>query len=242
VVSHHVAGARLVRSGPRSDEAVDRHRGLDLIRDEEPVEQIGDRQRHQPRHLADGSHVQTAEPPGETQQLEQIAGAFRADLRRRGHQQRTQDRGQSAHPRVPTLETVCVDLRDLRELLIVLLRVVVLDHHAAVRERNHVRADGKHAIPVARELEVLQDRVGHEAHHVAERRDFELGVLAPGPVGRRRAPGLVPTLAHDDAGSRLREIRGRHQTVVSTTDDDRLIRVRARARLLTHDSAIQPHL
>ena len=63
VVRHHVAGARLVRPRPRADQAVQRHHGLHLIGLEEPIEDVHDRHRHQPRDVADRLHVEPAEPP-----------------------------------------------------------------------------------------------------------------------------------------------------------------------------------
>jgi hypothetical protein len=108
VVGHHVAGPPLVRSRPRADQPVDRHRRLDLVGREEPVEQVGHAHRHEPGDLTDRPDVQASEAPGESELFEQVAGSFRTDLRRGGHQERSEHRREPVHPRVPPLERLGV--------------------------------------------------------------------------------------------------------------------------------------
>ena len=195
MVRHHVAGARLVRAGPGADQAVERHHGLHLVGLEEAVEDVDDAHRHQPGDVPDRLHVEPAEPPRQPQLLVEVRGLLRSHGGRDRHQHRAEHVGEAADPGVPALDRVGVLLGELRERLVVLLRiVVVLDDAAAVGERQEVRADGVGLVPVVGELEVPLDRVGHQAHDVAERGDLELGSLRPGRHGVGGAAHLVPWL------------------------------------------------
>ena len=69
------------------------------------------------------------------------------------------------------------------------------------------------------EPEIPDDRVRHQAHHVTERRDLELGRLGPWGVGRGGPPHLVPGLADRGARSELREVRTGDQPVVELFDE-----------------------
>ena len=229
VVGHHVAGARLVRARPRADQAVQRHHRLHLIGLEEPVEQVDDRHRHQLGHVGEPAHVETAEAPREPELFREICGCERTELGRRGHHQRPEHLGEAADPGVPPLDRVGVSLRELRERLVVLLGVVVVLHDAAtVGERKEVRPHPRRPVSVTLELQVAQDRVGHQAHHVAERGDPELGRL--GPRGHRvgGAAHLVTGLEHDRAGAGLREVGGGDEAVVTPAHHDRVVAVRGR--------------
>ena len=226
MVHHHVARARLARTGPGSDEPVDRHRGLDLLGLEELVEQVRHGHREQARHVADLLDVEPPEAQDQPQPIEQVARPLRAEVRWGRHQDRAENLGDRAHPRIPLLEVVRVALVDRGELLVVLLRVVVLDHHAAVGQRDDIRPDRMDAVPVPLHLEVLEDRVGHQAHDVAERRDLHVRQVGPGRAGVGGAAGLLTRLAQDDASPRLREVRGGDQPVVTAPDDDGVVGVR----------------
>ena len=119
VVRHHVAGAGLVGSGPRPDQAVQRHHGLDLLGLEEHVGDVGDAHRHQSRDVGDGADAKPAEAPDQAELLQEVGGPARAERGRRGHQQRTEDGRQAADPRVPAVDVRGVGLRELGELLVV---------------------------------------------------------------------------------------------------------------------------
>ena len=199
VMRHHVAGAGLVRARPGPDQPVQRHHGLDLLVLEEPVEDVHDRHRHQPRHIGDALDVQPAEPPRGLQLLGEVADPVRSEPRRRGHEQRPEHVGETADPRLPPLERVGVLLGELGELGVVLRRVVVLDDVAPVGERDEVRAGGDGAIPVALQLEIAQDRVGHQAHDVAQRRDLKFGRVRPRAHRVGRPARLVAGLQHERA-------------------------------------------
>ena len=226
VVRHHVAGPRFVRTRPRADQAVQRHHGLHLIRLEEPIQDVDDRHGHQARHVADRLHVETAEPPDEPELIDEVGGSLRSDGRRCGHEERTEHLGQSPDPRVPCLDRVGVVLGELGELVVVLRGVVVLHDAAPVGERQEVRTGRMHAIAVPLQLQVAKDGVGHQAHHVAERGDLELGRLRPRRHGVGRAAGLVPSLQHDRPRARLREVCRGDQPVVAAADHDRVVLVR----------------
>ena len=148
--------------------------------------------------------------------------------RRGGHEQRPEHVGEAADPRVPPLDRVGVVLGELGELVVVLRRVVVLHDAAPVGERQEVRAGGDDAIAVALQLQVAQDRVGHQAHDVAERRDLELGRLRPRRHRVGGAARLVPGLEHERARARLGEVGGRDQPVVAAA--------RSRSRRTVRDS------
>src|SRR4051812_31604706 len=129
-----------------------------------------------------------------------------------------------ADPRVPLLDRVRVSLGELRELVVVPLGVIVGLHDApAVGEGHEVRTDRNGAVPVARQLEVALDRVGHQAHHIAEGGDLALGSLGPRRHRVGCATDLVPLLQHDGAGTLLGEVGGRHEPVVATSDHDRVV-------------------
>lgn len=64
-----------------------------------------------------------------------------------------------------------------------------------------------HLVTVPLELEVSQDRGGHQAHHVGQGRNLE--VRAPGHVGRSRSARLVTPFEHDRLESGPRQVCGR---------------------------------
>ena len=151
------------------------------------------------------------------------AGRLEPTVGGRGHQERSEHLGQAADPRVPLLDRVRVVLGELGELVVVLGGVVVLHDAAPVRERQEVRPDRVHAIPVPLQLQVAQDRVGHQAHHVAERGDLELGRLRPRGHRVGRAAGLVPGLQDHGPRAGLRQVRRGDQPVVAAADHDRVV-------------------
>ncbi len=156
------------------------------------------------------------------------AGRFEPTVGRRGHQERSEHLGQAADPRVPLLDRVRVVLGELGELVVVLRRIVVLHDAAPVGERQEVRPGRMHAIPVPFQLEVAQDRVGHQAHHVAERGDLELGRLRPRRHRVGRAAGLVPGLQDHGPRAGFRQVRRGDQPVVAAADHDRVVLVGSR--------------
>jgi hypothetical protein len=207
MVHHHVARARLARTGPGSDEPVDRHRGLDLLGLEEPVEQVRHGHREQARHVADLLDVEPPEAQDQPQLIEQVARPLRAEVRWGRHQDRAENLGDRAHPRIPLLEVVRVALVDRGELLVVLLGS---SYSIITRPSGSGTTYGPTGWTRYRaaHLEVLEDRVGHQAHDVAERRDLHVRQVGPGRAGVGGAAGLVTRLAQDDASPRLREVRG----------------------------------
>ena len=80
--------------------------------------------------------------------------------------------------------------------------------------------------PWSLELQVAQDRVRHQAHHVAERGDLELGRLRPRRHRVGRAAGLVPGLQDHGSRAGLRQVRRGDQPVVAAADHDRVVLVR----------------
>jgi hypothetical protein len=104
--------------------------------------------------------------------------------------------------------------------------VLVLHEHPAVLERDDVRTDGVDAIAVTPQLEVPDDPIGHQAHHVRQRRDAELRMVRPRGVGGGGAARLVPRLADDDPGAGLRQVGGRDEAVMTAADHDHVVPVR----------------
>ena len=122
--------------------------------------------------IRDTAHAEPPVPPRERELFLHVAERPRAEPWRRSHQERTEHIREAADPRLPSLERIRVAFRELRELVVVRLRIVRLGDAPSVRERDEVRTDRDPPIPVPLELQIVQDRVGHQAHHVAERRDL----------------------------------------------------------------------
>ena len=166
-------------------------------------------------------------PPRQSRAAPGGPQAGRPHPRGRGHEQRAEHRRQPADPRIPLFDRIGVSRGELRELVVVGFRVaVVLRDVTAVGERQEVWPDRGHLVAVLRELEVAEDRVGHQAHHVAERGDLELRRL--GPRGHRvgGAARLVARLQHHGARPGLRQVGAGDQPVVPATDDDRVVALR----------------
>ena len=69
MVRHDVGRSRLARPGPRADDAVHGHGGLDLRRLEPVVQQVGDAHRHEAGDVCDRSHVEPLVTPGQPEGL-----------------------------------------------------------------------------------------------------------------------------------------------------------------------------
>ncbi len=198
VVRHDVGGARLVGPGPGADDAVDRHRALHLRRLEPLVEQVRDAHRHQPRQVGDGAGVDATVAPHQSGQVGDVARRVGTDGGRHRHQEGPEHVGEPAQPLVPLLPCPGVLRRPLLDLLAGADRVVVVDRERpALGEGLVVGTHRVDLVPVPLQLQVREDRRGHQAHHVGQPGDRQLRVLRPGPLGGRRPADRGPGLQDD---------------------------------------------
>ena len=82
VVQHHVGRARLLRSGPRTDHAVDGHHRLHRLGLEPLAQEVAHAHREEPRHIGGLGHVEPPQPPGHLELVEQVRRSLRAQLGR----------------------------------------------------------------------------------------------------------------------------------------------------------------
>ena len=171
VVEHDVGGAGLVGAGPRADHAVDREHRLDRVGLEPVVQQVGDAHREQARDVGDAAltprprifHAVWACAAGHRASCDPTCGGTL-------QQQRTQHVGDALHPRLPLREGVGVLLRELRDRVVALLRVVGVDGDGApVGEGLEVRTERRDVVAVPLQVELADDRRRHQRHHVASR-------------------------------------------------------------------------
>ena len=136
---------------------------------------------------------------------QQVAELRRADVRRHAQQQRPEHVGDALHPRLPLRQRLGVLLRELRDRVVGLRRVVrVHRDRAPVGERLEVRAERRDVVAELLQLQLADDRRRHQRHHVGVGRDVDLGVVGERRAGVGGAAGLVPGLQHDGARRRAR--------------------------------------
>src|SRR5215204_3848180 len=120
VVHQDVRRPRGRRTGPRPDDAVDRHRALYLRRLEPVVEQVPGAHGHEPGELANPPHVEAPHPPRQLQLIHEVERMLGPYLRRRRQQQMLHDPRQLSKPLPPLPVRLRVPTREPRERLIVL--------------------------------------------------------------------------------------------------------------------------
>src|SRR5215212_6956327 len=224
VVHQDVRRPRGRWTGPRPDDAVDRHRALHLRRLEPVVEQVPGAHRHEPGELADAGDIQSPHPPRQLQLIQEVEGMPGSQPGRRRQQQGLHDPCQLSKPLPPPPVRLRIPARKPRERLMI-FRGVYAGHGQgspvgeSVVRRSH-RID---LVPVMLQSQLVDDAPGHQAHHVRVRGDVELRRLPPGRVGRSRPADLVAGLEHHRPQPVAGEIGPRSQPVVPPADDYGLV-------------------
>ncbi len=135
--------------------------------------------------------------------------------------------GHALHPRLPLGERVGILLRELRDRVIALLRVIGVDgDRTPVGERLEVGTERCHVVAVPLQLQLADDRRRHQRHHVGVGRDVDLRVVGERGARVGCASGLVSGLQHHGAGAVSREVGPAGEPVVATADDDGVVGVR----------------
>ena len=159
------------------------------------------------------------------------AERYRSEIRRCLHQERAEEGRTACEPGRPVLVDVGIRLREPGQGLAepAALALVIADtprpRLGGVGARH-----GHDLVPEGLETQVADDRRRHEAHHVGEGRDLDVGVLRERGGGVGGAARLVTGLEHHDLRPHLGEIRSGDEAVVASADDDHVVPIRSHQR------------
>src|SRR5579863_7756259 len=220
VVQQHVGGAGRAYAEKGADNARGGHRRLEHIGLEPLVEKVGGahgHELHQVVLVAGGQGTEMARQEG---QLAQIAGSQPRGIGR-SHGQNWLDELRHAHHRLAVFFVrLGVDARMARDLAPRLPVVVDAPEIVAVEWRERA-IQRKYFETVARQVELADDLGPKQGDDIGADGKLEAGKHL---FGDRRAAQHVPALEHQNLLPGARQIRGVDQTVVSATDDDRVVR------------------
>jgi hypothetical protein len=220
MVEEHVRGAGTHRSSPDPDHPAGAEGPLHGLVGEVPIEEIGDRHRHEIDDLGQDAPV-AQEVDADEQGLSQVVEG--AELERGwGPKQQRPDEARQLRKIALVLQIRAgVAAGDGGDLAGGLPRFVPHQEAPSVGERGEVcRIDGVDAVAEAGQEEITHDLRLKQAHHVGRGRDPE---ARPGLLGHGGPAHHRTAFQDEDTLPGPSEVRGADQSVVSAPYDDRVV-------------------
>jgi hypothetical protein len=171
--------------------------------------------------------VHPPEPGPEVRERDHLLGVVAEDVRRDHVQQRLDRLADHLQVVAVLVVRIGIVLRVPRDHLLVLPVVLGEQQVVAVESGRERRRHQERHEAVLHQLEVLDDLGPEQAQRVRERREPEAGAEL---LGDRGATDEVPPLEDEDLEAGLGEVRPVHEAVVTTADDDRVVRPIAAGR------------
>jgi len=221
VVQQHVGGARRLDAEHGADDPAQAHHGADDVRLDPLRDEVVSAHRHELRELLEGLLVEALQVSSEFGERAGASQAGARGIRRHVIEDRLHGTHDAVHHPDVLRNHLGVALRVAPNLLAQGSRVGIHRELVAVLHRHPDAVERHDLQAVLRELELADHLRTQEAHHVGEDRELEAGkdLLAD-----RCAAHEVALLQHQRATSRFCEIGGARQPVVTTTNDDCIIR------------------
>ncbi len=220
VVEEDIGRAGRHRAERGADDARERQIGLDDVRLEILVEEVGDRHGPETQRLGHFVRAELAEFPREIEQFGNVARAEAERVRRGAHQERLDEAALARHVAGIALVGLRVALRIAGEFAAMAVMVAVGGEIIAVAGEHRAALVGDDLQAVLRQFEIAHDLRAEEGADIGA-----VGIEEAGRqlAARRRAADPAVLFHDEDVEAGALEIAGRDQPVMAAADDQGIV-------------------